>query len=198
MNPDLHTKLWENYPSTVPHLSDGVVTLRAYSPRDVPFIQEAVRDPAIPHVDLDVPGESFEAVARHIGELSMRPLRKHGWAFVITTMDGTVVGHIGVWLGNITFGRAAIGYWTLEQHRRHGYATRALKLVTDWLVGLPGVMRIDLNIEPWNEGSWRAAERVGYEREALLKRWQIRDGLPRDMYVYVVFPEQEETTPDQG
>lgn len=187
MNVERHERLWENYPTTVPRLSDGVVSLRPYSLNDVEFVQEAVRDPDIPHVTPDSPGSSFEAVSRYVGELSSRPARKHGWAFVITETNGTVVGHIGVWMGNIVFGRATIGYWVLNRHRRSGYATRALKLVTNWLSVLDGVVRIDLTIEPWNEGSWRTAQNAGYEREALLKRWQIRDGFPRDVYVYVTF-----------
>lgn len=191
MNTERHMNLWTKYPSTVPHLADDVVTLRAYTARDVPFVQEAVLDPAIPHVDMVVPGPSFEAVARYVGELTTRPLLKQGWAFVITAPDGEVVGHVGVWLGNITLGRVTIGYWVLERHRRKGYAGHALKLVTDWLATLPGVMRIELHIEPWNEGSWRAAQRAGYTREALLKRWQIRDGKPRDMFMYVFLPDIE-------
>lgn len=39
-------------------------------------------------------------------------------------------------------------------------------------------------MEPWNEGSWRAAEQAGYEREGLLRAFKRVGGQPRDMYMY--------------
>ncbi len=41
-----------------------------------------------------------------------------------------------------------------------------------WGLSLPGLHRIELCVEPWNEGAWRAAERAGYHREGLLRSWQ--------------------------
>ena len=49
---------------------------------------------------------------------------------------------------------------------------------------MPGLARLELYVEPWNEGSWRAAEHVGYEREGLLRSWQEVGGQRRDMYMY--------------
>ncbi|MGY2744162.1 RimJ/RimL family protein N-acetyltransferase [Arthrobacter sp. UYCu723] len=39
-------------------------------------------------------------------------------------------------------------------------------------------------MEPWNEGSWRAAERSGYAREGLLRSWQEIGGRRKDLYMY--------------
>ena len=39
-------------------------------------------------------------------------------------------------------------------------------------------------LRPWNEASWRTAERNGFAREGLLWSWQDVGGERKDMYVY--------------
>ncbi len=45
---------------------------------------------------------------------------------------------------------------------------------------------LELYVEPWNEGSWRAAESAGFTREGLLTHWQKVGDERRDMYMYVL------------
>lgn len=40
----------------------------------------------------------------------------------------------------------------------------------------------------WNEGSWRAAEACGYQREGLLRRWERVGDELKDMDVYSIIP----------
>ena len=65
-----------------------------------------------------------------------------------------------------------------------GVRTHALAAVSGWGLSLGPIHRLELYVEPWNEGSWRAAERAGYRREGLLRSWQEVGGTRRDMYVY--------------
>ena len=51
---------------------------------------------------------------------------------------------------------------------------------------MPGVERLELYVEPWNEGSWRAAEAAGYQREGLLRAWQRVGDARGDMYMYSI------------
>jgi ribosomal-protein-alanine N-acetyltransferase len=64
------------------------------------------------------------------------------------------------------------------------YVTAALAAISRWGLSLEGIHRIELYVEPWNEGSWRAAEHVGYLREGLLRSWQQVGQQRRDMYMY--------------
>jgi RimJ/RimL family protein N-acetyltransferase len=50
--------------------------------------------------------------------------------------------------------------------------------------------RLELYVEPWNEGSWRAAEAIGYKREGLLRAWQMVGDARKDMYMYSVLPDR--------
>ncbi|WP_223164241.1 GNAT family N-acetyltransferase [Nocardioides mesophilus] len=46
------------------------------------------------------------------------------------------------------------------------------------------IHRVQLFVEPWNAGSWRAAEACGYDREGLLRGWELVGDQYKDMYVY--------------
>src|SRR2546423_1114819 len=83
--------------------------------------------------------------------------------------------------------RGRVGYWIAAPHRRRGYTTGGLDAISRWGLTLDGIERLELYVEPWNEGSWRAAERAGYHREGLLRRWQYVGPERRDMYMYSLF-----------
>lgn len=85
---------------------------------------------------------------------------------------------------------ADIRAYVERQHDRlrtgQGYSFAVADAVTDEAVGQIGVERVQLHVEPWNEASWRTAERCGYEREGLLRAWQRVGEDRRDMFVYSV------------
>jgi len=91
---------------------------------------------------------------------------------------------IGLRLQDRQRGRVTIGYWVASQHRRRGVATEALRIISSWGATLAGVYRLDLCIEPSNEGSRRAAERVGYQNEGLLRSWEWVGGERKDTLMY--------------
>ncbi|GAT88438.1 hypothetical protein CVCC1112_3097 [Paenarthrobacter nicotinovorans] len=47
---------------------------------------------------------------------------------------------------------------------------------------------MELYVEPWNEGSWRAAERSGFVREGTMRNWLEIGGQRKDMYMYSRLP----------
>lgn len=174
----------------VPVLDANMVRLRPFAASDVDLIIAAGKDPLIPLIT-SVCAHGDEADAREfIRRQHQRASTGEGWSFAIADPGSdTAVGQIGLWRREIGHGRVSVGYWIERSHRRHSYAGRALRLLTSWASALDEVTRLELYVEPWNEGSWRAAESAGYRREGLLRRWQKIDGLPRDMYMYACFPD---------
>ncbi|MGW4127059.1 GNAT family N-acetyltransferase [Amycolatopsis japonica] len=75
--------------------------------------------------------------------------------------------------------------WVRRQRRRRGYATDALKAITEFAWTVSGVERIELYIEPWNRGSLRAAEKADYRCEGLLPAHHEIGGVLKDMLLYV-------------
>jgi [ribosomal protein S5]-alanine N-acetyltransferase len=128
-----------------------------------------------------LPAEALAFIERQQSRLSSG----EGYSFAISRTDtGAAVGQIGLWLRDITLGRASVGYWIAASARRRGYARAAIQMLSDWALSLPEVHRLELYVEPPNEASWRAAERAGYQREGLLRSWQLVGAERRDMYMY--------------
>ena len=176
-------------PLRLPRLEDTRVVLRAFSDDDVPLIQDTAADPLIPLItSVPTTSEPEEAQA-FIDRQHARLTSGEGYSFAIAD-SGTdeAVGQIGLWLRDLRQGRASIGYWVAGRHRRRGLARHALRVVSQWGLTLSDVHRLELYIEPWNRGSWRAAERVGYQREGLLRSWQPVGDQRRDMYMYSMLP----------
>jgi [ribosomal protein S5]-alanine N-acetyltransferase len=152
---------------------------------DVHLVQDVSTDPFIPLITSvpDVP--DLEAARAFIDRQQAR-LRDHaGYSFAIAdSASSEALGQIGLWLPDLMHGRTSIGYWVAARDRGRGIAKHALRLISTWGLGLPGVDRLELYVEPWNEACWRTAERVGHRREGLLRSWQAVGEERRDMYMY--------------
>jgi ribosomal-protein-alanine N-acetyltransferase len=95
--------------------------------------------------------------------------RGEEYSFAIADLtSGEALGQIGLWLHDLPQGRASTGYWVTAHHHRHEIVLHASHVISTWDLGLPSIYHLELSVEP-NEGSWRAAERVGYQREGLLR-----------------------------
>lgn len=169
----------------MPTLAGELVTLRAFIARDAGLVQSVSDDPLIPLITTVPTSGSDGDAADYIARQHDRLRSGLGYSFAIVENDGgQPVGQIGLWLANIDEGRATTGYWISPRFRRRGIVSAALQLLSDWALELGEVERLELYVEPWNEGSWRAAEACGYEREGLLRSWQRVGTERRDMFMY--------------
>lgn len=98
--------------------------------------------------------------------------------------DGRALGVVGLWVRDRGEGRASLGYWLAESARGQGVAAEALQAVVRWAFGDLQIPRLQLYVEPWNVASQRTAERVGFQREGLLRSWQQVGEERRDMIMY--------------
>jgi ribosomal-protein-alanine N-acetyltransferase len=122
-----------------------------------------------------------------------------GFSFAIAEAGtGRAVGGIGLWLAQLSQGRAEAGYSVAPSARGRGIAAAALTALTTFAWSIPALHRIELHIEPWNTGSIKAAERAGYEREGLLRSHQEIGGRRRDMLLYAIIREDSALCPPQG
>jgi [ribosomal protein S5]-alanine N-acetyltransferase len=176
-------------PAVLPVITHPRIVLRPFSEEDAGLVQAAASDPLIPLITT-VPASGDVAAARaYIARQHDRLASGEGYSFAIADAHtGVAVGQIGLWLRDLDQGRASTGYWVPGQFRHRGYVTAALAAISRWGFSLDGIHRIELYVEPWNEGSWRAAERVGYRREGLLRSWQQVGQQRRDMYIYGLLP----------
>ena len=152
-------------PEPQPALTDGVVTLRPWREAD---IEAAVagHDEEIAHwFGFPVVTPSHEqqraAVQRwRAGYADDRSVV----AFVIEA-GGEVVGSID--LRDVGDRTGQLSWAVYRQHRGHGYATRAARLLGEYAFAELGLTRVEAKIEPGNTRSIRVATRAGLRREGV-------------------------------
>ena len=157
----------------VPALRDDVVALRPPTEDDVDAITDACQDPEIPRYTR-VPTPYTRADA----ETFVRTAAD-GWAagtngsllIVDATDDRVLLGATGVHRLAADRSVAEVGYWIEKSARRRGVATRALRLVSRWIVLDLGVRRLELMADPENVGSQRVAAAAGFTREGVLRSY---------------------------
>jgi RimJ/RimL family protein N-acetyltransferase len=179
-----------------PPLSDGVVTLRQWGEKgDVAAITAACNDSAIAEfLDL-LPSPYTEADARvYIAHC------REGWAdgtmtnFAIASENGDAIGSIGVrWL-EPDLGVAEVGYWVAPDARGNGVCTRALRLVSRWVLEDCGIERLQLRADELNPASRKVAENAGFTEEGILRssRFNPRQGRRVDFVMYSLLRDELE------
>lgn len=171
--------------TSTPTIAGLRLTLREFTERDVDLVLSVVNDPLIPQIT-SIPAEGTAEDAReYVQRQRGRAPSGEGFQFAIIETDSHVaVGQIGLTFRDAHRERASVGYWISPRHRRRGFASDALTLLSRWALDLPTMRRLELYVEPWNEGSWRAAEAAGFVREGLLRSWERVGHERRDMYMY--------------
>jgi RimJ/RimL family protein N-acetyltransferase len=176
-----------------PPLSDGVVTLRLWGENgDVEAITAACNDPEIAAFLDEIPSPYTEQDARE----AIAYFRE-GWEegtvsnFAITTA-GRAVGSIGVRWVDPEQGVAEVGYWVAAEARGRGICTRAVRLVSRWLIEDEAIERVQLRAEERNPASRKVAEKAGFTEEGVFRssRYNPRLGRRVDFVMYSLLPQE--------
>ena len=160
------------------------LVLRPWRPDDAPELYAVCQDPEIARwVTIPQPFLPADADAFIQNALTMwRDGTGAPFAIVDAATDRL--------LGAVTrFGpeghQATFGLWLAPESRGRGVGTRALRLVSDWTFATTAAIRLDAFIMVGNEASNRMTERAGFQREGVLRAWDLHhDGVPVDCVVY--------------
>jgi RimJ/RimL family protein N-acetyltransferase len=176
-----------------PPLSDGVVTLRPWGEEgDVEAITAACNDRAIAEFLDEIPSPYTEDDARAYLEIC-----REGWAdgtqtnFAITD-GGAPLGSVGVRWVKRDHGVAEVGYWMAAEARGRGLCTRAVRLVSRWVLADCGGERLQLRADVQNVASRKVAENAGFTEEGTLRssRYNARLGRRVDFVMYSLLPDE--------
>ena len=145
-----------------PPLSDGVITLRAKTSRDVEALVEICADPEIPRWTR-VP--SPYTVADALGwmaasELELSVGRAIDWLAVDAA--GEIVASIAIQDIKHERGAAEIGYWVAGPARGRGVATRAVRLAAEWALRELGLRTLEIMAHEDNGASQGVARAAGF------------------------------------
>lgn len=97
---------------------------------------------------------------------------------VAVTVDGLVVGDVGVSEVERRHDTAWVHYWLADGYRGRGLAVRGLATVAAWAFDELGVFRLELGHRLENPGSCRVATRAGFAPEGV-ERAKLRYGTER-------------------
>ncbi len=91
-------------------------------------------------------------------------------------LDTALIGTVTLHDLNREQGRAEIGYMLGRTYWGQGLAREAVTLAIDHAFGPLGLRRLEADIDPRNVGSEKLLERLGFQKEGLLReRWKVGD-----------------------
>ncbi len=144
-------------------LRDGRVALREVTPEEAARIADGELD-ALQWID-GAPGEGTVVAAEMVAKAAVAGEHHPHWGLfaILRTEDATAVGGMG-FHGPPVDGVVEVGYDLSVSGRGAGWATDALRLLTDWTLRQPGVHTVLATTEPDNGPSQRVLDRVGFRR----------------------------------
>jgi len=112
--------------------------------------------------------------------LNMDTRKNMRWAI---HSNGLFVGLMGLHENKDVYRHSLeIGYWIGEPFWGKGFATKALKMVTDYAFTLPEIKRIYAGVFSTNPASARVLEKVGFVEEGKFSKSVLKDGTYLDEY----------------
>lgn len=172
----------------VPPLADDLVSLRPLERSDAEAVLAACQDAeiarwtTIPQPYLLENAQSFIEETRRAWTEGRDP------TFAIVDVgDDLLAGAVG--LRRERLGVWEVGYWIGPWARGRGIATAALRLISRWAIDQLGAQRIGLLVYVGNSASARVAQKAGYRREGILRRYADQRGELRDVIVHSLLPE---------
>lgn len=174
-----------NFPAAFPVLTTERLVLREVVDRDAEAVFEMESDPVAmrywsrpPMLDISEARASVErALLFFPARVGLR------WS-ICRPADDWMLGHLSLFNFSEQSDRADIGYGLARRHWGQGFMHEALTAVVDFAFGPLGLRRLEADIDPRNLASVRALERLGFEREGLLReRWQVGDEISDTVFM---------------
>lgn len=161
------------------------LVIRGFENDDIDLVEKASKDPVIPRITSIPANFSIKSGMEYIERQKSRHKTGRGYSFAIADIKtNTAIGSIFVGLNNTDAGRASIGYWVLEEVRGNRVINRSLPAVIAWAFENLKIPRLELYIEPCNEGSIKTAESLGFRNEGLMRSWQAVGSERKDMFMF--------------
>lgn len=162
------------WPTHVPTLRHGLVTLRPLQEKDIESIYHACQDPIIPRFTT-VPSPYTLTHAQFFVR-EQEPARftlKSELIFAITLghdIEEEFCGVISFHSVSLANHAAEIGYWIAAAARGKGIGTTAAKMITEYGFSTMGFRRIEALVDVENAASRALLRSAGYELEGIMRQ----------------------------
>ncbi len=182
-----------------------LLLLRCWEPADAARLKEAL-DSSVEHLRPWMPWahdepSPVEMVASRLRTFRGRFDLDEEYVFGLFTPDGReVVGGAGLHPRSGP-GSLEIGYWIRPEQVRRGLATDATAALTQAAFRVCGVERVEIHVDPANTPSLGIPAKLGFRREATLRR-RLESVPPsagrRDEVVFTLFEDEFDASPAAG
>ena len=163
------------------------IALTPFEPTDKENMIRYLNDEAIGRNTLRVPQPYTPADADERLEKLTKQRAETGVAseWVIRHHEAGLIGGIGAFLKTGVDGHAdEIGYWLAAPFRGQGIMTEVVRTLTDRMFEQrPALVRIEAYVFTHNPASVRLLEKAGFEREGLLRKLHLKNGVHLDAVV---------------
>lgn len=168
-----------------PDLQTPRLALRALTLADTAFVYQHFSDPQVTQYLMDEPPVASEEEAQAIIRFFLEPEGKtHNRWGIVRRADGRLIGTCGFHHWEKAYFRAEIGYDLAPDCWGQGYMGEALRAAIDHGFTRLGLHRMDAYIYTGNPRSFRLVEKLGFQREGLLRDYFSLDGKFYDHYLY--------------
>ena len=176
------------WPTEIPTLQYGLVTLRPSAEKDIDAIFNACQDPLIPQFTTIPATYTIDHAIDFVRSDPFSFAERRELRFVIDYGNGAdtnFAGVISLHTINIKNHTAEIGYWMDKSLRGKGIGTIAAKMITDYGFRSLGFRRIDGLVDVDNLASQKLLTSAGFQKEGILRNKVSReDGRQIDMALF--------------
>ncbi len=169
-------------------IEGGRLRLRELTDADARAVHAWTGDPlVVAHVPLGPLDEA--ATVAYVAQLVTEAQRvpRLGYTFVIERRaDGMALGTVSIGIDSFEHRRAELGYILRRDAWGVGHATEAAALARDFAFDHLGVHRLWAVCDPANPASARVLEKIGMQREGVLRSDLVVHGARRDSVLYAM------------
>ena len=134
--------------------------------------------------------EAAEALLAEIQE-NFRRRTSLKWGVAELQTD-RIIGTVTLFNLNFDNKRAEIGYGLDNAYWRQGYVSEALDALLSYAFDELQLHRLEADVDPRNVGSIRTLEKLGFQREGLMReRWQVNGEIQDALFYGLLRPEWE-------
>jgi RimJ/RimL family protein N-acetyltransferase len=176
--------------SKLPTLTTDRLVLRAFTLDDAPRVQALAGRMEIARTTLTIPhpyedGMAEEWISTHAQDFENQQVLN----LAICLRDGLLIGAIGL-MPELEHRRAEIGYWVGMEYWGHGYCTEAAQAVMQYGFKELGLERIYGFHFSNNPASGRVMEKLGMEKEGVMRRHIQKWGQRCDVVCYGILRDE--------
>lgn len=182
---------FEDYARELPVLESERLRLRPLTEADVPALFAIFSDPEVTRFWSSPPLEAEADAATLLREIHEEYARGEllEWGLERREAPG-VIGTCSLMALSLPNRRGELGFALRRDAWGRGYVQEILPVLVAWAFGPLGLHRLEADVDPRNEASVRALERLGFQVEGRLRdRWQVTGEVQDTLILGLLEPE---------